>query len=70
MEIGDKVLYLKTMKALDFGEIGFINYIGRNFISIIYPQNEHKNKVYAHSARLCDVKILKSKDKNEQSEVK
>lgn len=73
MKKGDKVIYLKEIKMLDYGTVGIVANIFSDFITIIYPQNKSfeddgkggfkpikgsPNKIYAHSARITDIKIV------------
>ena len=66
-----KVIYTGTMKMLDEGTVGVIDKIHDDWCVIVYPQHQAfekdgkggwkpikgaPNKVYAHSAKLTDIK--------------
>lgn len=60
---GDKVIYQKTLKALDFGTVGIAGLIyppNRNnkeeWTTVIYEQNRGTNQVFSHSACTKDLK--------------
>lgn len=62
-KVGDKVKYKKEIKALDFGSTGTIkNYYKANkhnnedWCSVVYDKNINTNKVYAHSAKVSELK--------------
>ena len=73
MKKGDKVIYLVKLQMLDEGTIGVVSEIYNDWCSIVYPQNSSydyddkgnwkpkknaPNKIYAHSAKLCEVKLV------------
>jgi hypothetical protein len=57
MKKGNKVIFTGTLKKLDQGTVGEIAHIGKDWVSIVYPQNLGSNKVYSHSANLKDIRL-------------
>lgn len=64
IHIGQKVVYKKRFKALDYGEVGILTSTFKAcpekgnlkpWGTVMYQQNHGQNKVYSHSAILEDL---------------
>lgn len=72
-KIGEKVIFTGKIKKLDYGSIGILKKVYDNWAVIVYPQNsgyedngkggwkpikKSPNKVYAHSCKLTEIKLV------------